>query len=229
MRLFCKKNYVLLLCLLLQNFAVLAFAARAMTQQQWDKLTSDKAFGYKNEVENIQPPQTFAPNGFEKALRAFFGFFGSGIGNILIWLILASVVIYVVYRLFFSSDSFLFGKSSKLMKGPGAAEDDAEDIAATNWDALLQAALAKNDLRLAVRYSYMWLLQLLQQRELIQYRIDKTNYEYADELHETSYKQAFRQLSRQYEYAWYGGINISGEKYAEYTTLFDQTRKQLAQ
>jgi len=231
MRPLIKKSLILLIwlaCLLAQGTGVFAAGTRSVTPEQWDKLTSDKAFGYKNEIENIPPPQNVDPNIFEKLFRAFFGFFGSGIGTFIIWALLACVVVYVIYRLFFSSDSFLFRKNNKIMKSGGTPKTDDEDLATADWETLLQNAASKNDQRLAIRYSYMWLLQLLQRRGLIQYRIDKTNYEYYTELNETQYKQAFKQLSRQYEYAWYGRFAVPSEKYNEHISLFNQMKKQLS-
>ena len=224
-----KKASLLLfcmLCLFLQSAAVAA-GNRSISTAQWQELTADKAFNYKNDVEKVEAPKNIEPNYLAKFLKGFFGFFGSGLGNLLIWLLLICIVVYVIYRLFFSSDSFLFGKNRQMMKTAGAPAQDSEDIAATDWETLLQNAVGKNDLRLAVRYSYMWLLQMLQHRGLIQYRTDKTNYEYYTELGETRYKQAFRQLSRQYEYTWYGRFAIPADKYTEYISLFDQLKKQL--
>ncbi len=205
-----------------------AFAAQNITPARWQQLTQDKAFSYKNDIEAIQPVKQYEPGLLMKILRSIFNFLGNGAGNILLWIIVSCIVVYIVYRLFFSGDSFIFGRSKKTVKETGAPhQEEEEDLATTNWEALLQQATGNNDLRLAVRYSYKWLLQLLQQRELIQYRNDKTNYEYYAELNETGYKQPFKQLSRQYEYAWYGHFTLSPAAYSEYIALFNNTRKQL--
>lgn len=121
----------------------------------------------------------------------------------------------------------MFHKNKKMMGDSDPAVNDQEDIATTNWETLLQQALNNNELRLAVRYRYMWLLQLLQHQGLIQYRNDKTNYEYYTELNDTSYKQPFKQLSRQYEYVWYGHFALPAATYKEYGDLFNNLRKQL--
>ena len=106
-------------------------------------------------------------------------------------------------------------------------DEDEHDLATTDWEALLHNAVHNNDYRLAIRYSYMWMLQLMQQQGLIQYRNDKTNYEYYTELAETAYKQPFKKLSRDYEYAWYGRFELSHASYSEYKDLFDDIRKQM--
>ncbi len=83
-----------------------------------------------------------------------------------------------------------------------------------------------NEARLAIRYSYMLLLQLLQQKGQIQYRPDKTNYEYYHELNET-YKKDFRILTRQYEYAWYGNFEVAEDSYRRYMDTFNHLKKTL--
>ena len=113
-----------------------------------------------------------------------------------------------------------------MMNEAGSPQEE-EDITTINWERLLQQARDNNDTRLAIRYTYMWLLQLLQERQLILYRNDKTNYEYYTELNDTSYKQPFKQLSRQYEYAWYGRYAISAAGYDDFAALFNNLRNQL--
>jgi hypothetical protein len=203
------------------------FAATNITPAQWEQLKGDKAFSYKNDKEKTISPMDYKESSLQKFFRSFFEFFGSSFGNTLAWIIVISVAIYVIYKLSLGKDSFLFGRDKKQIGKDGPAEQDAEDIATTNWEALLQQATSNNDMRLAIRYSYMWLLQLLQQQQLIQYRNDKTNYEYYSELKETRYKQAFKQLSRQYEYAWYGKFSVPSAAFNDYLALFNNLKKDL--
>ncbi|MFI5196297.1 MAG: DUF4129 domain-containing protein [Chitinophagales bacterium] len=226
-----KQFSITLACILyclLQSVSTHVFAAQAITPVQWQQLTADKAFTYKNDTEAVQPPIEYKPGLFAKAVSSFLGFLASKEGNTLLWIIIISIITYIIYKVFFHKDSFLFGRNKKIMNVITSAQEDEEmDLAATNWEELLNNAVHNSDFRLAVRYSYMWMLQIMQQRELIQYRIDKTNYEYYTELNDTGYKQPFKQLSRQYEYAWYGRFAMSQAAYSEYKELFDNIRKQL--
>lgn len=220
------RRIIFALFFLLHYSLVYANSDRAITPVRWQQLTRDGAFGYVNEVEKFKQPQNIDSGFLQKIFRALFGFFNGSIGTALLWLLLLGGIIFIVWKLFLDKDSFMFSRSRKRMDGEDVGQED-EDISATNWEALLQQAKGNNDLRMAVRYSYMWLLQLLQQHELIQYRIDKTNYEYATELNDTVYKQPFKQLSRKYEYAWYGHFVISDAGYNEYADLFNNVKKQL--
>lgn len=204
-------------------------AAEPVTNEQWQQLTNDKAFNYRNLKEMAPPPKISNPGIFSKFISGLFAFFGSGLGNLILWLLVLGVVGYILYKLFISKDSFLFGRERKKMSGEEAGTANDEDITSTNWEELSQQAIKAGDMRLAVRYSYMWLLRLLQQENLISYRIDKTNYDYYAELNDSQYKQPFRQLSRQYEYVWYGQYPISDTAFSGYLDQFNKIKNQLQQ
>jgi hypothetical protein len=223
-----RKLLSFLACCLLQLFVRTAYAddTRNITPEQWQKLTSDKALTYRDSVEVAQQVKEIKPGAIQRLLQSFFGLFAGPLGVLLLWLIVLGIVGYIIYRLVLSKNSILFQKSAKKKNVAGDVAG-VEDIAATNWEKLMQKAEQDKDLRLAIRYAYMWLLQLLQEHELIRYRIDKTNYDYYAELQETAYKQSFRQLSRQYEYAWYGQYPIEDAAFAAYIHQFNQLKQQL--
>jgi hypothetical protein len=194
---------------------------RNITYQEWNDLTNDDAFNYRDKIENqkIEQPKT---NKFSKGLRSLFS---SPITKVAIWGLLILVILYAVYKVIAGERSSIFGKSSKAQGGEEHAV--IEDINETDWEKLLHKAAKEGDLRLSVRYSYMLLLRLLQDSGLILYREDKTNFQYISELAETQYKQSFRNLSRQYEYTWYGEYPISQSSYDEYIATIMDIKKKL--
>jgi hypothetical protein len=221
---FFLPTLLLFVCSLL--IAGRSFAARAISTAQWEKLTNDRAFNYKDQIE-AAPAQRSNTNALQKLLSGFWSFFSGDAGAFLLWALVICAILFITYRLFLSSDSFLFGRSRQKMVEEEAGQAGEEDISKTDWEQLLQKAVNDKDLRLAVRYSYMWLLQMLQHKELIQYRPDKTNYDYYSELRDTKYNQAFKVLSRRYEYAWYGKSIVSADAYKEYIEEFNGVRKHL--
>jgi hypothetical protein len=233
MRLFINGSLILLFCILCLSVhpaGCIAAPDRAITAAQWHELSKDKAFVYKEDKQKTHVPekQEYKPNPFVKTIRAFFAFLSGINGFALACLLALGIVAFIIYRLAVSSGGgFIFGKRQKQMEGAGSGGEDAEDISGTNWERLLQVALNDNDIRLAVRYSYMWLLQLLQQRELIRYRIDKTNFDYYHELDGSDFKVPFKKLSRQYEYAWYGHYDLSSAGYNEFNALFRNLKSDL--
>ena len=226
------KSFLFLYLLLLSTITSFAGQDHKISPADWHNLTSDKALNYKNDIEALQkPPVPQDPGAFQKFLAKIIQFFSGNAGTVIVWTLVLGIIGYIVYRVFLSSDSFLFSKKAKKLKTDEPAIVDAEDISTTNWDALLRNAVDKQDLRLAVRYSYMWTLQLLQKKELISYRIDKTNFEYYRELsgakQHAELSKVFRHLSRQYEHTWYGHYDLSGARYNEYIEMFNHLKKQL--
>lgn len=200
-------------------------ATRNISSHSWDSLTSDKALSYKNIVEQQVKTEESKPGIFSKILNAIGAFLSNGSFQVLIWVLVSLLAVYGIYKLFLSEGQFLFDRKKRTQAAPGA--DEPVDISEVNWEALLQKAVQNNDLQQAVRFSYMWLLQLLQQSELIKYRDDKTNNDYYRELYNTAYKQSFRQLSRQYEYVVYGNYVPGQAAYNQYIDLFNQVKRQL--
>jgi hypothetical protein len=228
-RLFTLRLLVMVTVWLLLTVTPVAASAsqpREITTEQWHGLTSDKAFNYKNDREKAKKAEPYKVGAFEKLLRAFLEFFGTMAGRAIVWGIIIIIVCYIIYRIFFGADSFLFGKGKKSL-AQKVGDEEGDGIDSADYELLLEQAVKNNDARLAVRYSYMYLLQLLQDRELIKFRIDKTNYEYYSELSGSEYRNSFRQLSRQYEYAWYGKFNVPEQTLKEYLALFDNLKKQL--
>ena len=228
MRRLSRVWYYAALCLLLTVHAAKGdtakASARTISNEQWQQLSDEKDFAYRNEIENLRTKQRQLP--IERFFMKIIEFFSSPAGKVIIWSLFFLLMGYAVYRIFISEKTMLWGKRAK--KNPGQAENHIdEDILDTDWEKLLQQATKSGEFRNAIRYSYMLLLQLLQTRELIQYRSDKTNYQYLADLTDTPYKQAFRHLSRQYEYAWYGNFPVARTAYEDYMQVFDDLKKQL--
>lgn len=223
-----RKILILLqfICLMQASPAYARTSPQTITPAQWEQLKKDKEFGYKDDREGVVKQKPYKKTALMKFFETLFGFFGGVLGNFLIWCAVILVVVLIIYRLFFSKDNILFSRNKRMVSDTGPI-DSEENILSTNWEAHLQKAIDDNDLRLAVRYSYMWLLQILQQQQLINYRSDKTNYEYYNELNNTNYKKPFRQLSLQYEFAWYGQFGMPQQMFNDYLTQFNDLKNQL--
>ncbi len=194
---------------------------------QWQQLTADKAFGYKNDIEWVPVPKPAEKMTFlEDFFRALGKFLSSGIWSMLLWIIVIGAVGYFIYMVALNKNNFMFARKKKNIAGTNDA-GSTENFALTDWEQLTQQAVSNNDLRMATRYRYMWLLQILQEKQLIQYREDKTNFEYYTELSASQVKQPFRKLSRQYEFAFYGNYTPTPTAYNEYAATFNTVKQQL--
>jgi len=224
------KRCVLLAYVFLTLFLAAAVqvtaASRQISANEWKQLTADKAFGYRNEIEFQKVAENkVARNFFSILIETLFRFFASPAGRMIIWSLLLLGFVYALYRILIQEKTALFSRrKNALPEDPEVGETPPEDIASGNWEALLREAMQAGNTRLAIRYSYMLLLQQLQQADLIQYRADKTNNDYYYELHHTELRKQFRTLSRQYEFAWYGQYPVKEEDFSRYMDVLNQTK-----
>jgi len=78
----------------------------------------------------------------------------------------------------------------------------------------LAEAEAAGNWRLAVRLGYLQLLKTLSDNALINWQPDKTNHAYLAELPLAgTLRVDFREITRQFEFVWYGELALSGPLY----------------
>lgn len=232
MRRFRNKVTYISLLFLLQLLPCMLYAANdaanAPDKREWRQLTNDAEYNrYKNKVEFVKPPEPPKDNTFRDFFLSIFEFFGSTLGRTILWASIFLIILWAVYKIFFADTRFFSKKSEVQPRETDSVVIEQEHLLTTNWEQKVNEALAQNDLRQAIRNTYMWLLQLMQQKELIQYAEGKTNYDYYQELNETDYKQPFKKISRRFEYAWYGMYPVSKEAYQEYTETFKTIKNRL--
>jgi len=147
------------------------------------------------------------------------------IWRILVWLFILGgigVVIWLLMRSEFSG--FIKGKTQQTKFN---FSDVDEDITGINFAERIRQALADNDHRLAIRWQYLKQLYLLNERKLISWQSYKTNIDYARELSKSELREGFNNISRDYEYVWYGKYEITAQKYQELEQHFGAFEKGL--
>lgn len=85
---------------------------------------------------------------------------------------------------------------------------------------LIEKALGQKDYRLAVRYQYLYMLQLMSEKEFIVWELQKTNDDYKLELQKQELVQPFATSTRLYNYFWYGEFPIDETKYKKAEAKF---------
>lgn len=119
----------------------------------------------------------------------------------------------------------LFRKKEKKLVNPDEEGDIPENIFAINYQQEIDKAAAQGNYRLAIRLMYLRLLRNLSERNIIQYKQDKTNFDYLMQLQSTSYYRDFFRVTRHYEYSWYGEFNVSPDAYSIIRHEFDHFEK----
>ena len=115
---------------------------------------------------------------------------------------LVVALVFVVLKLLQIDFTRAFGRSPR----PAALSYDVqdEDIHGLDFNALLANAEMAGNYRLAVRLGYLHVLKQLTDQGLIRWQPDKTNHDYLFELPAGPLPAAFRELTRQFDYVWYG-------------------------
>jgi hypothetical protein len=202
---------------------------RQIALQDWNTLTRDSAFAYKNMIESETKP--YSPSKFElwmaKAGGQLFQFFFSVTGQIVFWGLVLIILGYVLFRILKGDVNFLFNRKERSQNIESEMEISAEDLTTADWDAKIVDALNDGNKRLAVRYLFVKGLQLLHQRQLILYSLDKTNYDYYRMLEREDLKVLYRQLMVAFEYAWFGKMEVDEQQWASVQKVFEQLKARL--
>jgi hypothetical protein len=130
-------------------------------------------------------------------------------------------IVFIVIKM--NGGKIFRGESSKT----SVFTDIGENIDSIDVDALVKEAIDKGDYRLAFRYSYLKSLQLMNNKELIDWKPYKTNYEYYIEFKKQSSKSLFRDLYTGFEYVWYGDAVLTRDTFEKYRTEFNNFNQQL--
>lgn len=147
------------------------------------------------------------------------------VGRILLWLVIFGTIGLVIWLLVRSEFSgFIKGQAQQTKFN---FSDVDEDITGINFAERIRQALADNDHRLAIRWQYLKQLYLLNERKLISWQSYKTNIDYARELSGSGLQEGFNNISRDYEYVWYGKYEISAQRYQELEQHFGTFEKGL--
>lgn len=157
---------------------------------------------------------------FLKQLRTYFiqwlsRIFGTKAARIILsilpYALIILALVLIILRVTNVEVSKILKPNIKTTEGEVSFHD--ENIHEIDLDTLLKKAEEKKDFRLALRYLYLKVLRLLSINNHIKWQIHKSNYEYKRELSEKSYYSLFAQLTRDFEYLWYGEFIVSDSYY----------------
>ena len=196
--------------------------ARSLPKGYADSLKKDNDFWYadtdhkkKEKKKKKQEQGSYIPVGE----RSWFQF--------LLWMvIIGGFAGAIMWYLVESNVSFFRKKDTSLNKDTGP-DEIPEDIFAINYQREIDKAVAQGNYRLAVRLMYLRLLKNMSDKELIQYKQDRTNFDYLLQLQSTGYYPSFFRLTRHYEYSWYGHFDVGDSAYKVIANEFNQFDKQM--
>ncbi len=140
--------------------------------------------------------------------------------------VLLAVLIFILIKFFLKVNANAMREAKKEASLVSLSEEEHiiknEDI-----QELIRKAIANNDYRLAIRYYYLFTLQKMTDRELIDWQLQKTNEDYLKEIEAQELKTPFRTITRLYDYIWYGGFSLDQKKYNKAEHVFLELQRTL--
>jgi hypothetical protein len=159
-------------------------------------------------------------------VNSLFSSKGSGSAiNAVLFILAAALLVYFVLKITGMSRVSLFG--NKNTSGKLDYQVTEENIHVISFDEMIEKAIAAGDYRLAIRLLYLQILKKLTDRHLIDWRINKTNIAYVNELRDTQWHQEFSRLTYAFEKNWYGDLHIEEGEFAAVKKQFDQFKQHL--
>ncbi len=196
---------------------------RQVDKQEWAKLKKDKRFIYKKPKPKVTKSKKKKEHSW---LNGLLDFLESSVFKFILYCLLALFLIYIVY-LFIKNNDISFSRN---IKDEGVQQEDPwEDVQQfDNWELALQEALRERDYRLATRIYYLHTLHLLDKKNVIKYRDDKTNWYYVQKLFGTQMHDDFKGLTQNFDYIWYGEYQIDPERFDSLQAQFKQFQSTIA-
>ncbi|MFC4232559.1 DUF4129 domain-containing protein [Parasediminibacterium paludis] len=131
---------------------------------------------------------------------------------------------FFVYKFTGANKSGFFSKNGDTAF---AYQIDEENIHELDFKTAIDKAIANANYRLAVRLLYLQTLKQLTDRGLIDWRINKTNAIYVQELAGNEQQTSFIQLTNYFDRVWYGETTITNEQFHDVQQSFIQFQQQI--
>jgi hypothetical protein len=182
-----------------------------------DSLKKDDAFWYADHVFEKKRPK-------EKNIRTNKA--------PLQWMNMTTLLVIVVLFLglltWYLLQNNIVGRRQSIIGENSREENTTENIFEINYQKEIEKAINAGDYRLAIRLMFLRLLKQLSQKKIIQYKQERTNFDYLSQLYSTRYYSDFFRLTRNYEYTWYGKFDVSQETFGIIKNEFENFDRKLS-
>ena len=204
-----------------------------ITKDDLKKYQDDKNFNYSEVAQEdsfLNKIVLWFQNLVKKIFEWLFGV-GNATGllkfifNILPYIILVFLV-YLLIRFFLKVDSRTLITGQQNVATITFTEEEHilknEDI-----NVLIKNAIKQQNYRLAIRYYYLLALKKLSQNHIISWEQQKTNEDYISEIDAIKLKADFTNITRIYDYVWYGEFDIDALKFEALKSQFESLNNTL--
>ena len=200
---------------------------RSFKKENLEKYLSDEEYRYDREYRPQAPNlwQRFKQWLFDKLIQALGDENTSNLVKWTIYIICGAVILYVILKLTNTNIRGLIYNQSQ--RGRLAFQESEENIHQLDFATLLKEAIAKQDYNRAIRLYYLRTLKTLSDKNIIDWRINKTNHDYVQELSNTDLSSGFRRLTILFEYICYGDFHMNQADFEEASAQFNTFDEQV--
>jgi hypothetical protein len=196
---------------------------RSLPDTTVQKLKADGHFWYVNyEFEKKKKEQQADEDG-----EAQLPFIERKLFQTILWMVIVGAFVAVIIMYLGNSNVRLFRKASKTLTDGNEVYAETDNIFEINYQYEIDKAVKNGNYRFAIRLMFLRQLKNLSDRKIINYKQDRTNFDYLLQLHSTKYYNDFFRLTRFYEYSWYGQFNIDLEKFPAIKNDFENFDRNL--
>jgi hypothetical protein len=210
-----KIVLLIMAVLLLNKQMVIAKNNRQfVTGKEWVKYS--KAYDYTENYKTQKKSKNLSANK-KFALPSFFSFF-----PYIVYILVALLVITIIAIIVMLILDILKHSKETLSNTKKYNVTTYENIENADFENDLQQILSKGLYKQALRIKYLIVLKTLTSRQLIAWKIDKTNGNYLQEMYGKNGFDTFRNITISFERVWYGDIQITEKEYLQLIPIFDQ-------
>ncbi len=149
--------------------------------------------------------------------------------SIFLWVIVIGAFLGILVWFLLTNNLIQPRQNRKVNQQPSAEEEEMSDnIFEMKFPTMIEKAKQSGNYSLAIRLYYLQTLRSMNDKGLIQYKLDKTNMDYIFSLYNTPNYNSFFDITRIYEFAWYGEYPVDIHQYEKIETKFNQFNQQIA-
>ncbi|MBF8150795.1 DUF4129 domain-containing protein [Winogradskyella sp. F6397] len=199
-----------------------------ITEDQLEAYKADDDFNYL-EVEPEENILDKAYRWFQNILRKFWeAIFGVGTASGFLYFVfkilpylLLGFLVFLLVRFFLKVNSNNLITKAK-QQGSILFSEEEQIIKNEDIPALINEAINQKNYRLAIRYYYLLSLKYLTESDSISWQPQKTNEDYIQEIDKEHIKTDFKNITRIYDYVWYGEFTVDAFKFETLKRPFEQ-------
>jgi hypothetical protein len=223
-------------------FITVLFACTAAAQQrvQFDTSVVEARSFSKSDVDEFKKDKAFQYEGSKEPVKSWWDRFWSWVWykimlllstkegrttlSVVFIVVGVALISFFVVKVMGMNKDGLLGRSSKANLDYTVS---AHDIHSISFDEAIQEAITEGNYRFATRLLYLQTLKRLADKDLIQWKINKTNSDYQDEVNHREWAPLFKSLTYNFDYTWYGEMPINKERFEAVHEQFQSFNNQL--